>query len=71
MTYQFPADIENLIRVAMLSGECFSVDDLFRRMLNDFNQRHKDIAAIKAGALDAKAIAETAARALQKTSHRC
>jgi len=55
MAYQFPPDVEELVRKQMQSGAFASEDDLLREALRTFNHVRDDLAAIEAGLADAHA----------------
>jgi Arc/MetJ-type ribon-helix-helix transcriptional regulator len=55
MPYQFPPDVEELVRSWMASGEYSSEDDILRDALHALVDRKADMAAIEAGIGDMNA----------------
>jgi predicted transcriptional regulator len=52
MAYQFPSDVQQLIREGMALGNYATEDDMIRDALLAFIQRNEDLAAIQAGVAD-------------------
>ena len=52
MAYQFPSDVQQLIREGMALGNFATEDDMIRDALLAFIQRNEDLAAIQAGVAD-------------------
>ncbi len=55
MAYEFPPDVEELIRKPMQSGEFASEDELLREALYAFDRARADLAAIEGGLRDVDA----------------
>lgn len=55
MAYQFPPDVEELVRKQMQSGDFATEDDLLREALRVLDHVREDLAAIEAGIADADA----------------
>lgn len=55
MPYQFPPDVQELIREAVASGYYATEDDLIREALHALIQRDEELADIKAGVADMEA----------------
>ncbi|MBY0587181.1 hypothetical protein K2X85_08395 [bacterium] len=55
MAYQFPPDVEELVRKQMQSGEFASEDDLIREALRTLDRTRDDLAAIESGLADVDA----------------
>jgi predicted transcriptional regulator len=55
MAYQFPPDVQQLIREAVIFGNYATEDDLLREALHALIQRNEDFAAIQAGVADMNA----------------
>jgi len=52
MSYQFPPDVEELVRKQMKSGDFATEDDLLREALSSLDRMREDLAAIEAGLAD-------------------
>ena len=55
MAYQFPPDVQQLIRAGMAFGNYATEDDVLREALHALIQRNEDFHAIKAGIADMNA----------------
>ena len=55
MAYQFPPDVQQLIRDGMALGNYATEDDVLREALHVLIQRNEDLAEIRAGVADMNA----------------
>ncbi len=55
MAYQFPPDVQQLIREAVALGSYATEDDVLREALHVLIQRNEDLAEIRAGVADMNA----------------